>query len=89
MNIVEKLDSTIAKEVMGIWQTPTGCNKKQMSKMQDQLNAYYVLLDNAYIPRHTVWRSFWSVMWAQIKYSMPAISLQGLHCSTLFKPLYK
>jgi hypothetical protein len=50
MNNVEKLDSTTAKEVMGVWQTPTGCNKRQMEKMQDKLNAYYVLLDNEYIP---------------------------------------
>ena len=89
MNNVEKLDSTTAKEVMGVWQTPTGCNKRQMEKMQDQLDAYYVLLDNAYIPRHTVWRSFWSVLWAQIKYSLPAISLKASQCSTLFRPLYK
>ena len=54
MHNVEKLDSTTAKEVMGVWQTPTGCNKRKIEKMQDQLDAYYVLLDNAYIPRHTV-----------------------------------
>ena len=86
---IDKLDSSISKEYMGVWQTPLGTNDKQIEKMRSQINAYYIILDNDYLPRHIIWLSFWSTIWAQLKYPLPVISLTLKGSNDFVKPLFK
>ena len=65
---VENLDHSTVKETTGVWQTPTGDNTAQIAKMGGQVNKYYILLDNGYLQRDTVWRIFLGTIWAQLKY---------------------
>ena len=86
---IKKLDCTTAKEITGVWQNPTGCQKAQLHKMTTQLSSYYVLLDNSFLPCHTIWCSFWSVLWAQLRYPLPALCVSESQCFTLIKFLFQ
>ena len=57
--------------------------------MEGQLNKYYVFLDNGYLSRDTVWRSFWGIIWAQPKYPPQALLFTAAQCTDLIKPLYE
>ena len=85
---VKKLDSSMAKEFIGVWQTPLGTNTKQLEKTTSQINSYYVFLDNGLLPRFTVWRSFWFTIWAQLKYPLPAIIQPETQGNKLMSSLY-
>ena len=57
--------------------------------MGKHLSSYYVLLDNSYLPRYTIWRSFWSVLWVQLKYPLPTISTTESQCNILMKTFFQ
>ena len=61
----------------------------QLKKLSYAIDSYYILLENGYLPRYTVWQSFWSMIWVQLKYSLVALFLTPSDGTKLMKTLYK
>ena len=60
---IPKLDYDSAREVMGIWQAPSGQMHSQLEKMANINNNYIEVLQTNYLHRKVVWTSFWGSHW--------------------------
>ena len=86
---ISKLDYDSAREVMGIWQAPSGQMNSQLEKMANINKDYIDLLQTNYLHRKIVWTSFWGSHWPSLKYCLSGLSISKDEGDTLMIPLYK
>ena len=86
---ISKLDYNTAREVMGIWQAPSGQMHSQLEKMANINKDYIEMLQNNYLHRKIVWTSFWGSHWPSLKYCLSGLSISKEEGDTLMIPLYK
>ena len=83
------LDTSESREIMGIWQTPTGGMEKQIEMLKHKVQEWMNMLKNDYLPRHVIWRAFWGTIWMSIRYTLPAITISKNQGAGILIPLYK
>ena len=86
---VPKLDSSVAKEILGVWQAPDGSQQAQLQKLLNLVSEYTSLLHNSFLNSRNVLTSFWQVLWSSIQYLLVAMSITHAESQSIMTPLYK
>ena len=86
---VPRLEYHEFKEVMGVYQAPSGKMGDQLLKMKKKIAEFIPVLTNKYLPPRLVYTAFWGKLWPALKYPLPAMSMTTKESESLMKPLYK
>ena len=89
MKNIAKLNYDHAKEVIGVFQAPSGQMKSQLKKLEGIRDKFIPVLTNKYLPQELVWISFWGKLWMSLQYPLPAMSLTQAVADKFMTPLYK
>jgi len=86
---IPKLDYDHAREILGVFQAPSGQIKSEITKLETIRDKYIPVLSNHYLPQELVWISFWGKLWPSLTYPLPALSLSEAQADEFMIPLYK
>ena len=78
-----------AREVMGVWQTPSGDMTKQLAELNAKLVCWQSYITNGYLHRRVVWRAFWSTIWRTIQYPLPVLTMTPDEGDALMQTFYR
>ena len=89
MEKITKLDYDSAKEILGVFQAPSGQMNSQLKKLEGIRDKFIPVLTNKYLPQELIWISFWGKLWPSLKYPLAAMSLTQTAADKFMTPLYK
>ena len=86
---LQKLDSSTAKEMLGVFLAPDGNNSQQIDKLTTKMKMLAEYIRTGHVSRYEAWTSLTLIAMKTLEYSLPALSLSKKEYQKIMSPVLK
>jgi hypothetical protein len=81
------LESHEAQEMLGVFLSPNGSNKKQIEIFKEKMEKYSEMIRTGHLDQYEAWTALNLVAIKKLEYALPALTLTSNDCKSIIWPL--